>query len=195
MRCLLVFAHPLEDSLNGRLCRFIRSSLEAAGHDVTCLDLYRLDYDPRLTPEERRRHDGSDPGTLRSPDADELERAEALVLVFPTWWFGMPAMLKGWIDRTFSPGVAFHQGGEGGLIRPGLGTLRHFLVVTTLGSPWWLGRIVMQEPLRRTLRWGVARACAPKAKFRMLSLYSAEKVEEQRVEAFESRIAAVLPGT
>jgi NAD(P)H dehydrogenase (quinone) len=194
LRCLVVFAHPISDSLNGRLCRFVCERLTASGHDVDLLDLYAGDYDPRLTADERRLFGRAEPGPLASPDTDRLSEAELLVLVFPTWWFAMPAIMKGWIDRTFAPGVAYHDDGKGGPIRPGLSRLRRMLVVTTLGSPWWLARIVMREPLRRTLRLGVAKACAPKARFRMLSLYGAETAEEKRIAAFEARIATALPG-
>jgi NAD(P)H dehydrogenase (quinone) len=193
MRCLIVLAHPLPDSLNRRLAAFVRSSLGNAGHQVHWIDLYGAEYDPRLTAEERRRHGKAEPGPIEGAEHATLADAELLVLVFPTWWFAMPAIMKGWIDRTFAPGLAFHDDGKGGPIRPGLTRLRHMLVVTTLGSPWWLARIVMREPLRRTLRLGLAKACAPQARFRMLSLYSAETADEKRITDFERRIAASLP--
>ncbi len=192
MRCLVVFAHPLGDSLNARLAAFVGARLAAAGHDVATLDLYADDYDPRLTAGERRRFGKAAPDPLASAHAEALAQAELLVLVFPTWWFAMPAMMKGWVDRTFAPGIAFHDDGAGGPIRPGLTKLRRMVVVTTLSAPWWLARIVMREPLRRTLRFGLAKACAPQARFRMLSLYGAETAGEARIAAFERRIEAAL---
>lgn len=193
MRCLVVLTHPLADSLNARLAATVRETLAAAGHQVDLLDLYAADYDPRLTADERRRFGKAEPSPLDGDHARLLADTQMIVLVFPTWWFGMPAILKGWIDRTFAPGIAYHDDGKGGPIRPGLDRLRHFVVVTTLGSPWWLARMVMREPLRRTLSLGLVRACAPQASFRMLSLYSAETVGEARIAAFEARIRKALP--
>jgi NAD(P)H dehydrogenase (quinone) len=193
MRCLIVLAHPLPDSLNARLAAFVRKGLAEAGHEVDCLDLYADGYDPRLTADERRRIGMAAPFPIADERIRQIADAETIVLVFPTWWFAMPAILKGWIDRSFVPGIAYHDGGKGGPIRPGLTRLRHMLVVTTLGSPWWLARIVMREPLRRTLRLGLAKACAPQATFRMLSLYSAETADEARIAAFEARILKALP--
>ncbi len=193
MRCLVVLAHPLADSLNARLAATVCKTLVASGHQVDLLDLYAQDYDPRLTADERRRFGQADPSPLDDDQTRLLATVQMIVLVFPTWWFGMPAILKGWIDRTFAPGIAYQDNGNGGPIRPGLTTLRHVVVVTTLGSPLWLARIVMREPLRRTLQLGVVRACAPQATFRMLSLYSAETVDEARIAAFETRIRKALP--
>ncbi len=193
MRCLVVLAHPIAESLNARLAETVRETLAAAAHHVDLVDLYADGYDPRLTAYERRRFGRADPSPIDDDHTRRLAGAETIVLVFPTWWFGMPAILKGWIDRTFAPGIAYHDDGKGGPIRPGLVTLRHVVAVTTLGSPWWLARVVMREPLRRTLRLGLVRACAPQATFRMLSLYSAETVGEARIAAFEKRIRAVLP--
>ena len=56
---------------------------------------------------------------------EKLQAAEALVLVFPTWWFGFPAMLKGWFDRVWAPGVAYDHASDLGPIRPRLDKLRH----------------------------------------------------------------------
>ena len=113
MRCLIVLAHPLSDSLNARLAAFVRKGLAEAGHEVDWLDLYADGYDPRLTAEERRRHGKAEPGPLEGAEHATLAGAELLVLVFPTWWFAMPAIMKGWIDRTFAPGLAFHDDGKG----------------------------------------------------------------------------------
>ncbi|MIL09760.1 flavodoxin family protein, partial [Salmonella enterica subsp. enterica] len=99
MRCLLVHAHPLDKSLTRHFLDVAASTLEAAGHDVDSLDLYQAGFNPRLTAAERVTHYALpfDRSALTREIA-QLEAAELLVLVFPTWWFGPPAILKGWID-------------------------------------------------------------------------------------------------
>src|SRR5690606_24132960 len=113
-------------------------------------------FDPRLTAAERaayyaapHHHSGIE------AHAEALRTAEMLVLAFPTWWFGPPAMLKGWIDRVFAPGVAFDHGQGFGPIVPRLETLRRAVAITTLGSPWWVDRFVMRRPVRRMLKTAV----------------------------------------
>lgn len=196
MNCLVVFAHPLTDSLNGRFLTLVVSELEAAGHEVTLLDLYRLDFDPRLSVAERSVHYDEEAARRIAHDhARLLEAADALVLVFPTWWFGLPAILKGWIDRCFGPGVGFHHAEpKGGPIEPALTRLKHFLAFTTLGSPWWIDTLVMWQPVRRMLKIAIAKGCAPQARFAYRALHGADDVDEARAAAFEAAIRQTLAG-
>lgn len=192
-KALVVVAHPLETSLCGHFAVVARDALAAAGHDATCLDLARAGFDPRLTADERMAyyappHDF--PAVAR--EATLLAEAEILVLVFPTWWFSPPALMKGFVDRVFAPGVAFEHGVDFGPIRPLLTNLRRAVVVTTLGSPWWVDWLVMRRPVRRVFKWAVLKACAPKARFDYLALYAAEKPDAARLEAFAARIKAAL---
>lgn len=183
MRCLVALSHPLPQSLNARLAQVACEALEAAGHEVRFLDLYAENFDPVLPPEERAAYYED-----RFEDHAGLADIEALVLVFPTWWFGLPAMLKGWIDRSFLPGVAYDHADNLSALSPRLTGLRHVLVVTTLGAPGWIDRLVLRRPVYRALKWGVVKACAPRARFRMLSLYGSETVTDAAVNAFEVRI-------
>jgi NAD(P)H dehydrogenase (quinone) len=193
MAALVVFAHPLRGSLCGRLADVAAEGLAAAGHEVELLDLYDRNFDPRLTPAERTAYYADRPEASEVPGhADALTRAKAIVFVFPTWWFGPPAMLKGWIDRVFAPGVAFAHAEDFGPIVPKLGNLRHAAVVTTLGSPWWVDRFVLRRPVRRIFKTAVIGGCAPKARFSYLPFYSAERPEPRRVAAFEERVRTAL---
>ncbi len=118
---------------------------------------------------------------------DSLRRAEALVLVYPTWWYGMPAMLKGWFDRVWAPGVAFHLGP--GAIMPALTNIRRIAVVTTYGSPawplWYIGR-----PDRKLIGRGIRRLCAPGCRVERLSLTRMDHRSRAECEAFRDRVAA-----
>ena len=193
MNCLVVLSHPLPESLNRHFADIVIDELTRAGHKVTLLDLYASGFDPRLSTAERGSYYGErfEAGALMS-HAAALREAEVLVLVFPTWWFGLPAMLKGWVDRVFSPGIAFDHAKDLGTIRPLLYKLRHVVAITTLGSPWWVDRLVMRRPVRRILKWGLFKACAPKARFAMLSFYAAEESPVARVERFAGTIRRQL---
>jgi len=117
-----------------------------------------------------------------------LLSAEALVLVFPTWWFGFPAILKGWFDRVWAPGIAYDHASDLGPIKPRLRCLRRALAVTSLGAPWWVDRLVMWQPIKRILSTALIGTCAPDCRFEMLSLYKAEKLASAEVGAFCARI-------
>lgn len=192
MSALVVFAHPLRDSLGRRFADVAVEALSAR-HEVELLDLYERDFDPRLSPAERSAYYADRHETAAvADDAAALLRAEVLVFVFPTWWFGPPAILKGWIDRVFAPGIAFEHGKDYGPIVPKLDRLRHTAVVTTLGTPWWVDRIGMRRPVRRIFKSALIGGCAPKSGFSYLPFYSAERPEPDRVEAFERRLRAEL---
>ncbi len=184
MKLLVLRAHPLSDCLNARLTDHVQAGLVARGHDVRRLDLYESGYDPCLSESERARY-----YSTPFDDPFELQEIEGLVLVFPTWWFGMPAILKGWIDRSFLPGVAYDHDPDGKAILPRLDRLKSVLAVSTLGAPWFVDRLVMQRPVRKALKWGVFHTCAPKARFDMLSLYQAEQVSKARLAKFETRVS------
>lgn len=187
MTTLLVLAHPLPDSLAAYFAGKIHAHLERTDGSVRFLDLYASGFDPVLSPNERR-------GYYKTAfeDVDGLGDVERLILVFPTWWFGLPAILKGWIDRRFLPGVAYEHASDLSGLSPGLTSLKDVLVVTSLGSPAWVDWLILRRPVRRALKWGVFKACAPQARFRMLSLYSAEAAAQHRVNRFERRLERAL---
>ncbi len=96
MRVLLVHCHPRADSFSASLRATAVATLEDAGHEVEIIDLYAQNFDPRLSGDERGGYydEAAIPLDIAGHVA-ALRRAEMLVLVYPTWWFGMPAMLKG----------------------------------------------------------------------------------------------------
>src|SRR5258708_1404443 len=107
VRVLYVYCHRLDDSFHAAIRHEALAGLTQAGHTIDLLDLYAEDFDPVLTAQRRR--DYHDPARNRANNrahVDRLMAAEALVVQFPTWSFGPPAMLKGWFDRMFGPGIA-----------------------------------------------------------------------------------------
>lgn len=195
MKCLLVTAHPLSDSLCAHLAGVAAATLAAAGHQVVSEDLYGEAFDPVLSAAERRSYYGpAYDGTAVAAAAERLLGAEALVLVFPTWWFGFPAILKGWFDRVWGPGVAYDHAADLGAIRPRLDRLHRVLAVTTLGSPAWVDWLILRRPVRRVLKTAILGTCAPACRFEMLTLYAAERPKPAAVAAFASRVARRLAG-
>ncbi|PBB70122.1 NAD(P)H dehydrogenase [Mesorhizobium sp. WSM4312] len=151
MKVLLVFAHPESRSLSGALRDVATRELEAQGHEVRVSDLYadgwksevdRADF-PSLEPDARlipvaASKKSFEANTLAADVQAEIEKllwADTLILQFPLWWFAMPAILKGWVDRVFAYGFAYGVGEHRG-DRYGEGTLvgkRAMLIVTAGG--------------------------------------------------------------
>ena len=189
MNCLVVIAHPLENSL----CRYLADKtiehLQSKGYKITVKNLYEEKFSPVLTPQERHSYyqDAYLTHDVRE-DIEQLKQAESLVLVFPTWWFAFPAILKGWFDRVWAPGHAYYHASDYGPLKPGLSNLKEMKVVTTLGSPWWVDTFIMRKPVRKVLKIALLGACTRRCRFQMLSLYQSEKVTQKRLEAFVSKI-------
>lgn len=193
MRVLLVFCHPLDDSYGAALVRRARAALEGAGHEVEFIELYREGFDPVLSPAERAAyHSGAYDSSAVARHVERLRRAESLVFVFPHWWFNLPAMLKGWFDRVWAPGVAFEHDPAGGRIVPLLGHVREFRVITTFGSPWWIVNLYMRNPTRRIMKGAFAALCAPGCRFRWLALHDLDRSTQAKRERFLGRVAREL---
>ena len=161
MRVLLVFCHPVETSYHAALHATARAALEAAGHEVDDCDLYAEGFDPVLGREERLHY--HDLSRNQAPVARYVARllaAQALVLDFPVWTFGPPAMLKGFFDRVLVPGVGFRLDAAG-RYHPGLGHIRKLGAITTYGQPHWKALLVGDPPRRfvtRVLRGATGKA-------------------------------------
>ncbi|GEP06342.1 NAD(P)H-dependent oxidoreductase [Methylobacterium oxalidis] len=191
MNVLLIYCHPRTDSFCAALREAAIRTLESRGHAVEVRDLYAEGFEPALSEEERGRYyeEGADRGALASHIA-ALRRAEALVLVYPTWWFGLPAMLKGWIDRVWLPGVAFHLAGPGDL-QPRLTDIRRIAVVTTYGSPRWLLWLI-GWPDWRVFRHGIRPLCAPRCRLDWIALTGMDSCSPERRRRFLATVGARL---
>jgi putative NADPH-quinone reductase len=158
MRALVLFAHPCEESFSAALKDTVVATLQGRGWDVDLCDLYAEGFDPVLTAAERRGyHTVPDNCAPVQGYVDRLRAAEALVLVFPVWNFGFPAILKGFLDRVFLPGVSFTL--DNGLVAPNLRNIRRMAAVTTYGATRWRAWLAADPPravVKRAL-WYVAR--------------------------------------
>lgn len=163
MKVLLVYAHPRADSFCHALKETAAAALRKNGHAVDVLDLYAEGFRAEMSAEERGTYhtEGANIAGLETQVA-RLKSAEALVFVYPTWWYGLPAILKGWFDRVWAPGVVFEI--NGGVIKALLTNVRAIHVVSTMGAPWWFAW-AMGHPGRMFLRLGVKRMCAKRCRF------------------------------
>lgn len=186
MRALVVFAHPCEESFSAALKDVVVGRLAARGWQVDLCDLYAEGFDPVLTAEERRAYHDI-PGNTAPVQAqvDRLRAAEALVFVYPTWNFGMPAILKGYIDRVFLPGVSFVL--KDRLVAPGLRHIRKLAVVTSYGATPFRAWAAGNPPKRYVTR--VLRYISRPDRLRYLALYDMNRADDARRGAFIARVA------
>jgi NAD(P)H dehydrogenase (quinone) len=193
VRVLYIYCHPLPESFHAAIKAKALAALSAAGHEVDLLDLYAEKFDPVLSEEARRHyHD-----TVRNQSGLEryvarLTSAEALVVQFPTWCFGPPAMLKGFFDRLIMPGVAFDLS-DPAHVKPMLRNIRRIVGVVTYGRPRYMALWMGDPPrkiVRRYLRWFTGGA----ARTDYLALYHLNIASERQRLAFMARVETALRG-
>ena len=163
MRALVIYCHPSESSFNAAIRDLVCDRLRAAGAELRLHDLYAQAFQPVMTRQEWQ--DYLDPARNVEPVADAVEAlrwCDTLIFVYPTWWYGLPAMLKGWLDKVMLPDVAFLMpDAQNRTIRPGLQHITRLGVFTTCGASFWLTSLI-GAPGKRTLLRGLGYLCAPK---------------------------------
>jgi putative NADPH-quinone reductase len=193
MRALVVYCHPDAASFNAAIRDLVLERLTQAGADLRQHDLYAEGFDPVLSQAEWR-------GYLETPAnrmavaarADDIAWCDTLIFVYPTWWYGPPALLKGWLDRVLLPDVAFlmpdaaHR-----TIRPGLTHVTRLGVFTTCGASRWLTFLV-GAPGKRTLLRGVRMLCARRVRTAFAAHYLMDSSTPESRAAHLARVGRAL---
>ena len=163
MRFVVVHAHPMEDCLNVVLLDRVLKAIEGAGCEADVVRLTQGEWIGRA----------------------DLTGAEGLVLVYPTWWGGLPAPMLGWVQRELADWID----GRAERASSPLRTVRRFAAVTTHGSSRWVNRL-QGEPGLNLLKRSVAGLCAAGTKLRWVALYGVDRRSDDEISAFLDRAAA-----
>jgi NAD(P)H dehydrogenase (quinone) len=179
LRVLVLFAHPVTTSFGSSLHTTVVRTLRASGHDVDDCDLNAERFDPVMTEEDRIAY-YEVPGNRRrvGPYVERLLKSDALVFSFPVWNMGFPAILKGFVDKVFLPGVSFNLK-DGGAYVPCLHNIKRLGVVCTYGGTQ-LTTFLMGDPPRRFLRRSLRLNCAPGARCDYLACYDMDHTTPER---------------
>lgn len=186
-RALVVYCHPLEESFVGVLRDHTIAALTAGGVEIRLEDLHADGFDPAFSAGESTNHlvPGADPSLGRY--VDDLQWCDTLVLVYPTWWSGQPAMLKGWIDRVWVNGVAWDLPGGANRLTPRLKNIRRLIAVTTHGSSKVVN-MIEGEAGKRTLTRSLRTMCHPLARTTWLAMYGIDTASIEQRQAFLARV-------
>ncbi len=183
---LVIHAHPEPDSFGSALAHAYEQGAREAGAAVDTLRLADLTFAPVL----RTRDQGGQPLEADLQAARRaIEAAEHLVIEFPVWWASMPALLKGFIDRTFLPGWAYRYE-DGSAVPKGLLAGRSARVIATMDSPrWWYrwkhGRAAHRALVQATLHFvGIERVAET-------TIYRVRDLDETKRAAWIERVRAL----
>lgn len=194
MRLLVVFAHPSDTSFGAALHARALEVLGAGGHELRSRDLYRMGFDPVLSRQEWDDYLAR-PEVNAAAQAEhiaDIRWAEGLVLVYPTWFYGPPAILKGWLERVWLPGVTFEiPASRFERPRPLLRNIRLLIGITTSGSPWWWIRLI-RDPGRSLFTRGLRPLFHPRARVIWRQLYSMNHATDRDRTQFLAKVEATL---
>jgi len=186
---LLVLAHPNHDSFNHACARVATATLERGGHRVDVIDLYAERFVAAMSRHERLAYETDEP--ILDPQvadhARRLKSADALVFVYPTWWSGLPAVMKGWLERVMVPGVSFEFDPDTGKVRPTLQHVRRIVGISTYGSPRRTV-LLINDNGRRIITRALRMSCGWRTRTTWLGLYAIDTATAVDRRAFLQKI-------
>jgi NAD(P)H dehydrogenase (quinone) len=193
LRVLVVYAHPLDASFVSAAHGCAVETLRAGGHEVDDLDLYREKFDPVLSPGQMRSYVDVNRNALEVETyVARLRAAEALVLVFPVWFDGLPAIMQGYFQRVFLPGVATIIDEER-LFHPNLWNLKRMAAVSAYGEPR-AAAAEKNDPARRFVRDNIGALIDPEGRFEYLAFYGMDSSTRPQRAAFLKRVSRTFAG-
>ena len=185
MNIVVVLGHPSGDSYCAAIFDAIVDALEAqSAHSITAIRLADEKFTTAMSSVERAAYETEAPliSAETKRHAEILKQAEALIFVYPTWWSGLPAQLKGWLERVFVLGVAFRFN-KNGKIRPNLQNVRHIIGVSTYGSPWRYVKLVNDNG-RRTLTRAIRMSTGLRTRTMWFGIYALDTCTQHQREEF-----------
>jgi putative NADPH-quinone reductase len=185
MNVLLILGHPGPASFNHAIAHRVAQALRMDGQAVVFHDLCAEGFDAAL-PGPEIPESGPVPRLVQQ-HCDELKAAEGIVIVHPNWWGQPPAVLKGWIDRVFRPGVAyrFQEGDNGEGVPVGLLKARAALILNTANTPEARERSVFGDPLELIWKRCIFDLCGVARVYRRTFSVVVTSTAEQRAQWLE----------
>jgi NAD(P)H dehydrogenase (quinone) len=192
VKVLVILAHPSQESFVSFLSSEVIGELRSGGNEVRHHDLWAENFNPVLTPYERLNHVGDVAEKLQHlPELrqhiEDLQWCDTLVLVYPTWWSGQPAILKGWFDRVLMNGVAWVLPEGAARIRPLLTNIKRLMVVTTHGSSKFVNALE-GESGKRTVFRSVRLMLHRRVRCEWIAMYGVDNATLKQREKFSSRV-------
>ncbi len=185
MKVLIIYAHPEGEGFSSYTLKKLTEELKLQKIDFEFLDLYKEKFDPVLKNEELyTRENGGEIPDIKEKQ-EKIKQSDALIFIYPTWWGGMPAILKGFIDRVFTPGFAFKYNSEKLLkfIPDKLLPDKKIIIFTSMGAPKFIYRLLF-NPVKKINNFIIFGLFTSKVKtiqtYSALSLTSKKKQEISR---------------
>ena len=190
MKILVIYAHPVPTSFTHAVYETAVGALIAKGHELRQVDLYAENFQPVLTRADREAYlENTNQLRAQVPEhVDNLNWAEGLVFVFPTWYHGPPAILKGWFERVWLPGVTFRPAEKKGQTPSScIRKIKRLVVITTSGSPWWM-MFLIGNPCKRFFMRALRMLFNLRCKSTWMQLYEMNVISDDKRKKFLAQV-------
>ncbi|MEC1023649.1 NAD(P)H-dependent oxidoreductase [Bacillus paralicheniformis] len=190
MQTAVIYAHPNPNSFNGAILNQVIKALEDGKHSYDVIDLYKDRFDPVLLFDEKKRRSDM----KRDPETAEYRRivknADHLIFIYPLWWGGMPAIMKGFIDRVFAAGEAYTYQGKlpKGLLKACTATVYY-----TADAPSWYLRFWRRDADWVTVKDVMLKFCGVRRVKRLLFAGVKDSSEEKRTQWLDRVYRSIAP--
>jgi NAD(P)H dehydrogenase (quinone) len=188
MKVLIIYAHPNKQSFNQAILSRVEGVLAELQQEVRIRDLYAMDFDPVFRVEEQAKLQKKRTPAAIKTEQKHISWADMLIIIHPIWWFSMPAIMKGYIDKVLQAGFAYTYV-KGQLI--GLLQNKKLLLINTTGTPEKImEENCIKEILQTTIDNGIYKFCGLKVEHKFLTgvPYIDEKAREAYLDEVESYI-------
>lgn len=190
MQTAVIYAHPNPNSFNGAILNQVIKALEDGKHSYDVIDLYKDRFDPILLFDEKKRRSDM----KHDPETAEYRRivknADHLIFIYPLWWGGMPAIMKGFIDRVFTAGEAYTYQGK---LPKGLLKARTASVYYTADAPSWYLRFWRRDADWVTVKDVMLKFCGVRRVRRLLFAGVKDSSEEKRTQWLDRVYRSIAP--
>ncbi|UAY70343.1 NAD(P)H-dependent oxidoreductase [Bacillus paralicheniformis] len=190
MQTAVIFAHPNPNSFNGAILNQVIKALEDGKHSYDVIDLYKDRFDPVLLFDEKKRRSDM----KHDPETAEYRRivknADHLIFIYPLWWGGMPAIMKGFIDRVFAAGEAYTYQGK---LPKGLLKARTASVYYTADAPSWYLRFWRRDADWVTVKDVMLKFCGVRRGRRLLFAGVKDSSDGKRTQWLDRVYRSIAP--
>lgn len=181
MKTLIIYAHPYEGSFNNAILKKVEERLKEKGDNYDIIDLNLENFDPVMRKEDLALYSkGGYQDEKVGEYQKKIEKATRLVFIFPIWWGGLPAILKGFIDKVFLKGWAYEK--KGIMLVGKLQHIKETLVISTMETPNLIYSLLLKEPMKHMFIKGTLNLIGIKKvktlSFDMISSANSEKIKK-----------------
>lgn len=181
MKVIIIYAHPEVEGFNSEILKKVKAVLDSKNHDYEVWDLYGMNYDPVLKEEELYTAGNRKVSEENLKFQKKIKEASKVVFIYPIWWGGMPAILKGFMDRVFTSGFAFKYSKDKIIKMIPYKNLKDKTMVCLVssGGPWIFYALIL-NPVKIINRFIVFGFFGAKSK--TFQIYNARKLTDKKVK-------------